>query len=143
MHGINEAVLLAQKIIDKSRNREVVYMEQEGIFVAEYAEWFYRGSSIVILILLIYVLHRIKKTERKNLMMNREIEKRLQQIEKQNRQKETEDRTENEHEKMTGKIRLKEDTDLHQTQVLQGLEKGKQNAESVTVIHDVIEEVFS
>ena len=40
-----------------------------------------------------------KKTERKNLMMNREIEKRLQQIEKQNRQKETEDRTENEHEK--------------------------------------------
>ena len=54
-----------------------------------------------------------------------------------------EDRTENEHEKMTGKIRLKEDTDLHQTQVLQGLEKGKQNAESVTVIHDVIEEVFS
>ena len=68
---------------------------------------------------------------------------RLQQIEKQNRQKETEDRTENEHEKMTGKIRLKEDTDLHQTQVLQGLEKGKQNAESVTVIHDVIEEVFS
>ena len=64
-------------------------------------------------------------------------------IEKQNRQKETEDRTENEHEKMTGKIRLKEDTDLHQTQVLQGLEKGKQNAESVTVIHDVIEEVFS
>ena len=52
-------------------------------------------------------------------------------------------RTENEHEKMTGKIRLKEDTDLHQTQVLQGLEKGKQNAESVTVIHDVIEEVFS
>ena len=46
-------------------------------------------------------------------------------------------------EKMTGKIRLKEDTDLHQTQVLQGLEKGKQNAESVTVIHDVIEEVFS
>lgn len=32
-------------------------------------------------------------------MMNREIEKRLQQIEKQNRQKETEDRTENEHEK--------------------------------------------
>lgn len=43
---------------------------------------------------------------------------------------------------MTGKIRLKEDTDLHQTQVLQGLEKGKQNAESVTVIHDVIEEVF-
>ena len=57
--------------------------------------------------------------------------------------KRTEDRTENEHEKMTGKIRLKEDTDLHQTQVLQGLEKGKQNAESVTVIHDVIEEVFS
>ena len=110
--------------------------------MAEYAEWFYMGSSIVILILLIYVLHRIKKTERKNLMMNREIEKRLQQIEKQNRQKETEDRTENEHEK-TGKIRLKEDTDLHQTQVLQGLEKGKQNAESVTVIHDVIEEVFS
>ena len=43
---------------------------------------------------------------------------------------------------MTGKIRLKEDTDLHQTQVLQGLEKGKQNAESVTVIHDAIEEVF-
>ena len=118
-------------------------MEQIGIFIAEYAEWFYMGSSIVILILLIYVLHRIKKTERKNLMMNREIEKRLQQIEKQNRQKETEDRTENEHEKMTGKIRLKEDTDLHQTQVLQGLEKGKQNAESVTVIHDVIEEVFS
>ena len=134
-------------------------MEQMGTFMAEYAEWFYMGSSIVILILLIYVLHRIKKTERKNLMMNREIEKRLQQIEKQNRQKETEDRTENEHEKMTGKIRLKEDTcllgsemcirdrkedtDLHQTQVLQGLEKGKQNAESVTVIHDVIEEVFS
>ena len=114
-------------------------MEQMGTFMAEYAEWFYMGSSIVILILLIYVLHRIKKTERKNLMMNREIEKRLQQIEKQNRQKETEDRTE----KMTGKIRLKEDTDLHQTQVLQGLEKGKQNAESVTVIHDVIEEVFS
>lgn len=112
-------------------------MEQMGTFMAEYAEWFYMGSSIVILILLIYVLHRIKKTERKNLMMNREIEKRLQQIEKQNRQKETE------HEKMTGKIRLKEDTDLHQTQVLQGLEKGKQNAESVTVIHDVIEEVFS
>ena len=112
-------------------------MEQMGTFMAEYAEWFYMGSSIVILILLIYVLHRIKKTERKNLMMNREIEKRLQQIEKQNRQKETED------EKMTGKIRLKEDTDLHQTQVLQGLEKGKQNAESVTVIHDVIEEVFS
>ena len=84
-----------------------------------------------------------KKQSEKNLMMNREIEKRLQQIEKQNRQKETEDRTENEHEKMTGKIRLKEDTDLHQTQVLQGLEKGKQNAESVTVIHDVIEEVFS
>ena len=111
-------------------------MEQMGTFMAEYAEWFYMGSSIVILILLIYVLHRIKKTERKNLMMNREIEKRLQQIE-------TEDRTENEHEKMTGKIRLKEDTDLHQTQVLQGLEKGKQNAESVTVIHDVIEEVFS
>jgi len=109
-------------------------MEQMGTFMAEYAEWFYMGSSIVILILLIYVLHRIKKTERKNLMMNRE---------KQNRQKETEDRTENEHEKMTGKIRLKEDTDLHQTQVLQGLEKGKQNAESVTVIHDVIEEVFS
>ena len=104
-------------------------MEQMGTFMAEYAEWFYMGSSIVILILLIYVLHRIKKTERKNLMMNREIEKRLQQIEKQNRQKETEDRT--------------EDTDLHQTQVLQGLEKGKQNAESVTVIHDVIEEVFS
>ena len=96
-------------------------MEQMGTFMAEYAEWFYMGSSIVILILLIYVL----------------------QIEKQNRQKETEDRTENEHEKMTGKIRLKEDTDLHQTQVLQGLEKGKQNAESVTVIHDVIEEVFS
>ena len=118
-------------------------MEQVGIFVAEYAEWFYRGSSVVILILLIYVLHRIKKTEQKNLFMNEEIEKRLQQIEKQNRQKETEDRTENEHEKMTGKIRLKEDTDLHQTQVLQGLEKGKQNAESVTVIHDVIEEVFS
>ena len=112
-------------------------MEQMGTFMAEYAEWFYMGSSIVILILLIYVLHRIKKTERKNLMMNREIEKRLQQIEKQNRQKETEDRTENEHEKMTGKIRLKE------AQVLQGLEKGKQNAESVTVIHDVIEEVFS
>ena len=111
-------------------------MEQMGTFMAEYAEWFYMGSSIVILILLIYVLHRIKKTERKNLMMNREIEK-------QNRQKETEDRTENEHEKMTGKIRLKEDADLHQTQVLQGLEKGKQNAESVTVIHDVIEEVFS
>ena len=131
------------KFIDKSRKREVVYMEQMGTFMAEYAEWFYMGSSIVILILLIYVLHRIKKTERKNLMMNREIEKRLQQIEKQNRQKETEDRTENEHEKMTGKIRLKEDTDLHQTQVLQGLEKGKQNAESVTVIHDVIEEVFS
>ena len=104
-------------------------MEQMGTFMAEYAEWFYMGSSIVILILLIYVLHRIKKTERKNLMMNREIEKRLQQIEKQNRQKETEDRTENEHEKMTGKIRLKEDADLHQTQVLQGLEKGKQNAE--------------
>ena len=118
-------------------------MEQMGTFMAECAEWIYMGSSIVILILLIYVLHRIKKTERKNLMMNREIEKRLQQIEKQNRQKETEDRTENEHEKMTGKIRLKEDTDLHQTQVLQGLEKGKQNAESVTVIHDVIEEVFS
>ena len=76
-------------------------MEQMGTFMAEYAEWFYMGSSIVILILLIYVLHRIKKTERKNLMMNREIEKRLQQIEKQNRQKETEDRTENEHEKMT------------------------------------------
>ena len=118
-------------------------MEQMGTFMAEYAEWFYMGSSIVILILLIYVLHRIKKTERKNLKMNREIEKRLQQIEKQNRQKETETRTENEHEKMTGKISLKEDTDLHQTQVLQGLEKGKQNAESVTVIHDVIEEVFS
>ena len=60
-------------------------MEQMGTFMAEYAEWFYMGSSIVILILLIYVLHRIKKTERKNLMMNREIEKRLQQIEKQNR----------------------------------------------------------
>ena len=50
-------------------------MEQMGTFMAEYAEWFYMGSSIVILILLIYVLHRIKKTERKNLMMNREIEK--------------------------------------------------------------------
>ena len=49
-------------------------MEQMGTFMAEYAEWFYMGSSIVILILLIYVLHRIKKTERKNLMMNREIE---------------------------------------------------------------------
>ena len=60
-----------------------------------------------------------------------------------NRKKIAANRTENEHEKMTGKIRLKEDTDLHQTQVLQGLEKGKQNAESVTVIHDVIEEVFS
>lgn len=118
-------------------------MEQMGTFVAEYAAWFYMGSSIVVLILLIYVLHRIKKTERKNLLMNREIEKRLQQIEKQNGRKETEDRTENEHEKMTDKIRMKEDTDLHQTQVLQGLEKEKQNTESVTVIHDVIEEVFS
>ena len=34
-------------------------MEQMGTFMAEYAEWFYMGSSIVILILLIYVLHRI------------------------------------------------------------------------------------
>ena len=30
-------------------------MEQMGTFMAEYAEWFYMGSSIVILILLIYV----------------------------------------------------------------------------------------
>lgn len=52
-------------------------MEQMGTFMAECAEWFYMGSSIVILILLIYVLHRIKKTERKNLMMNREIEKKI------------------------------------------------------------------
>ena len=46
-------------------------MEQMGTFMAEYAEWFYMGSSIVILIILIYVLHRIKKTERKNLAANR------------------------------------------------------------------------
>lgn len=118
-------------------------MEQMGTFMAEYAEWFYMGSSVVILILLLYVLHRIKKTERKSLLMNREIEKRLQQIEQQNGRKETDDRIENEHERTTDKIRTKEDTDLHQTQVLQGLEEGKQNAESVTVIHDVIEEVFS
>lgn len=40
-------------------------MEQMGTFMAEYAEWFYMGSSIVILILLIYVLHRIKKNRAK------------------------------------------------------------------------------
>lgn len=40
-------------------------MEQMGTFMAEYAEWFYMGSSIVILILLIYVLHRIKKQSEK------------------------------------------------------------------------------
>lgn len=133
MHGINEAVLLAQKIIDKSRNREVVYMEQVGIFVAEYAEWFYRGSSVVILILLIYVLHRIKKTEQKNLFMNEEIEKRLQQIEKQDRQKEIEDTTE-------GRTEYK--TEVKTENKIANGEK-KKDAESVTVIQDVIEEVFS
>ena len=46
-------------------------MEQMGTFMAEYAEWFYMGSSIVILILLIYVLHRIKKIYRKILIMKR------------------------------------------------------------------------
>ena len=30
-------------------------MEQMGTFMAEYAEWFYMGSSIVILILLILI----------------------------------------------------------------------------------------
>ena len=61
-------------------------MEQIGIFVEEYAEWVSVGSSVVMLILLIYVLHRIKKTERTNLLMNREMEKRLQQIEKESRE---------------------------------------------------------
>ena len=37
-------------------------MEQMGTFMAEYAEWFYMGSSIVILILLIYVLKQSEKT---------------------------------------------------------------------------------
>ena len=133
MHGINEAVLLAQKIIDKSRNREVVYMEQVGIFVAEYAEWIYRGSSVVILILLIYVLHRIKKTEQKNLFMNEEIEKRLQQIEKQYRQKEIEDTTESRTEYKT-EVKT-------ENKIANGVKK--KDAESVTVIQDVIEEVFS
>ena len=40
-------------------------MEQIGIFIAEYAEWIYIGSGILMLILLIYVLHRIKKVERR------------------------------------------------------------------------------
>ena len=50
-------------------------MEQIGIFIAEYAEWLYIGSGILMLILLIYVLHRIKKVERKSFLMNEEIEK--------------------------------------------------------------------
>ena len=64
---INKKKGTIHKFIDKSRKREVVYMEQMGTFMAEYAEWFYMGSSIVILILLIYVLHRIKKQSEKTL----------------------------------------------------------------------------
>lgn len=108
-------------------------MEQVGIFAAEYAEWFYMGSSIVILILLIYVLHRIKKTERKNLFMNKEIEKRLQQIEKQERQRELENRTEYKTETKTEA--------KTENKIADGMKK--KDEESVTVIHDVIEEVFS
>ena len=89
-------------------------MEQIGIFIAEYAEWLYIGSGILMLILLIYVLHRIKKVERKSFLMNEEIEKKLQQIES---------RAQNTLEKE------KQESD--------------QDAESVTVIRDVIEEVFS
>ena len=89
-------------------------MEQIGIFIAEYAEWLYIGSGILMLILLIYVLHRIKKVERRSFLMNEEIEKKLQQIES---------RAQNTLEKE------KQESD--------------QDAESVTVIRDVIEEVFS
>ena len=131
MHGINEAVLLAQKINDKSRNREVVYMEQVGIFVAEYAEWFYRGSSVVILILLIYVLHRIKKVERKSFLMNEEIEKKLQKIENDRCVKQTEKQAEKQIESRAQNTLEKEK------------QESDQDAESVTVIRDVIEEVFS
>ena len=107
-------------------------MEQMGTFMAEYAEWFYMGSSIVILILLIYVLHRIKKTERTNLLMNREMEKRLQQIEKESR-----------GERRTGEILQKEKKNVCQTVMQPDVKEGEQSEKSVTVINDVIEEVFS
>lgn len=107
-------------------------MEQIGIFVEEYAEWVSVGSSVVMLILLIYVLHRIKKTERTNLLMNREMEKRLQQIEKESR-----------GERRTGEILQKEKKNVCQTVMQPDVKEGEQSEKSVTVINDVIEEVFS
>ena len=106
-------------------------MEQMGTFMAEYAEWFYMGSSIVILILLIYVLHRIKKVERKSFLMNEEIEKKLQQIENDRCVKQTEKQAEKQIESRAQNTLEKEK------------QESDQDAESVTVIRDVIEEVFS
>ena len=106
-------------------------MEQMGTFMAECAEWFYMGSSIVILILLIYVLHRIKKVERKSFLMNEEIEKKLQQIENDRCVKQTEKQAEKQIESRAQNTLEKEK------------QESDQDAESVTVIRDVIEEVFS
>ena len=106
-------------------------MEQIGIFIAEYAEWLYIGSGILMLILLIYVLHRIKKVERKSFLMNEEIEKKLQQIENDRCVKQTEKQAEKQ-------IESREQNTLEKEK-----QESDQDAESVTVIRDVIEEVFS
>ena len=106
-------------------------MEQIGIFIAEYAEWLYIGSGILMLILLIYVLLRIKKVERKSFLMNEEIEKKLQQIENDRCVKQTEKQAEKQIESRAQNTLEKEK------------QESDQDAESVTVIRDVIEEVFS
>ena len=106
-------------------------MEQIGIFIAEYAEWLYIGSGILMLILLIYVLHRIKKVERRRFLMNEEIEKKLQQIENDRCVKQTEKQAEKQIESRAQNTLEKEK------------QESDQDAESVTVIRDVIEEVFS
>ena len=106
-------------------------MEQIGIFIAEYAEWIYIGSGILMLILLIYVLPRIKKVERRSFLMNEEIEKKLQQIENDRCVKQTEKQAEKQIESRAQNTLEKEK------------QESDQDAESVTVIHDVIEEVFS
>ena len=106
-------------------------MEQIGILVEEYAEWVSVGSSVVMLILLIYVLHRIKKVERKSFLMNEEIEKKLQKIENDRCVKQTEKQEEKQIESRA------------QNTLEREKQESDQDAESVTVIRDVIEEVFS
>ena len=113
-------------------------MEQIGQFVSEYADWVYIGCGIMMVILFLYVSHKIKRVEKRTLLLNGEIKEQLQQLEKQIR----EQPMMAEREMVKEVTRKKEDIEGCQTTGTPEVKKTERNAETVTLINDVLEEIF-